>query len=74
MGIDDVQPVRLWQSVEAPRAASSKGREGELRRRGQGESVVTEAGEYIKSTRGGRHGEDKIVTDLHLSNRAEYSL
>lgn len=54
MGIDDVQPVRLWQSVEASRGASSKEREGELRRWGQRESVVTEAWEYIKSRGGER--------------------
>lgn len=53
-GVDDVQPVRLWQSVEASRAASSKEGEGELQRREKCGSVVTEAWEYIRSTRTGR--------------------
>lgn len=41
--------------------------------RGHRESMVTKAWEDIKSMRGGRRREDKIVADLHQSKRAEYS-
>lgn len=41
---------------------------------GQSESVITEVWEYIKNMRAVRHRGDEIMTDLHLSNRAEYAL
>lgn len=53
---------RVWKLL----ATSSKERERA--------SLVTEACEYLKSTRGERCGGDNIVTDLDQPERSELSL